>query len=134
MLVINPVNPRNRKENRQLVSWLNLPYTFHTGCSPKENPFYQAKSWKKPRYLPIKFSTLGALCAFARIIVYPIFSSSRQACKETYFPIFRTWRPLRLCESHRLSDLLLIAPRPEEKYFPISPNLASFVVRLCSPP
>jgi hypothetical protein len=25
------------------------------------------------------------------------------------------WRPLRLCESHCLSDLLLIAPRPQRK-------------------
>jgi len=86
---------------------------------------------------------LGALCAFAArpveyrldqdqvvrpkrystgtVIVYPIFSSSRQACpeqsrrdaktaKKNTFLFLRTWRPLRLCESHRLSDLLLTAP------------------------
>ncbi len=43
-----------------------------------------------------------------------------------------TWRPLRLCESHLLSDLLPIAPRRQdrkdgkEKCFSISPNLAPF--------
>ena len=57
-------------------------------------------------------STLGVLCVFARVILYPIFSSWRQACpeqsrrdaktaKKNIFLFLRTWRPLRLCGSPR---------------------------------
>ena len=64
-------------------------------------------------------STLGVLCVFARVILYPIFSSWRQACPEPFlcqdklrrrdaktakkniFLFLRTWRPLRLCGSPR---------------------------------
>ncbi len=61
--------------------------------------------------LPL-FSELCALCAFARGLVYPILSLSRQdrqERKENFFDPL-PWRPLRLCENHPLSDLLLIAP------------------------
>ena len=66
-------------------------------------------------------STLGVLCVFARVILYPIFSSSRQACPEPFlcqdklrrrdamtakkniFLFLRTWRPLRLAPWNILS-------------------------------
>ncbi len=61
---------------------------------------------KSVGFLPIKFnrttSTIGALCVFARVILYPIFSSSRQdakTAKKNVFLFLRTWRPLRLCGS-----------------------------------
>ena len=66
-------------------------------------------------------STLGVLCVFARVILYPIFSSWRQACPEPFlcqdklrrrdaktakkniFLFLRTWRPLRLAPWNILS-------------------------------
>ena len=66
-------------------------------------------------------STLGVLCVFARVILYPIFSSWRQACPEPFlcqdklrrrdaktakkniFLFLRTWRPLRLVPWNILS-------------------------------
>ena len=46
---------------------------FHNGWSPKENLFFQAKPWKKPRFLPIKYSTqrLQHLASFAPLRLAP---------------------------------------------------------------
>ena len=60
-------------------------------------------------------SLLDVLCAFARDIVYPIFSSSRQDHKENFFDP-PPWRPLRLCESNLFPDSVIQNSTKNFKY------------------
>ena len=65
---------------------------------------HRAKTPRPQRKIFSYFSELGVLCAFARVILHPIFSSSRQdakTAKKNSFLFLRTWRPLRLCGSPR---------------------------------
>ena len=60
---------------------------------------HRAKTPRPQRNIFSYFFELGVLCAFARVIVYPIFSSSRQDRKEKNFPIspnLASFAPLQL--------------------------------------
>jgi hypothetical protein len=63
------------------------------------------------------FSELGVLCVFARVIVYPIFSSSRQDAKTAKSIRSRSslasFAPLR--ENVLIRFLFLIAPRRQDR-------------------
>ncbi len=100
-----------RDANKYISLWLRtwralprgIPTRPRSSCSP-EALFHRGSHRLSDLHL---ISELGALCAFARGLVYPIFSSSRQDAKtaKKYISLWlRTWRPLRLCESDLFPD------------------------------
>ena len=71
---------------------------------------------------------LGALCAFARDGSYPIPDSHRAKTPRSQRSYFRflSWCPLRLCESHYLSDSLNPISTENSKYVCLDPIIALF--------